>query len=136
MELIPTRTRNHHHENHLNNVMDNIFKLAALSQCRAIIHLRLFYILWMKSKDMIFNCRFVENLDCNDVHTYLLLKVLGQMKAYQRASLQNINVELAEVSVGIEEGKCQNVQHDPDRKEQEGIFSTSQDSNADCIVLF
>lgn len=80
--------------------------------------------------------QFCGNLDCDDVHTYLLLKVLGQMKAYQRASLQTVNMELARMSVGIDKGKCQNMLHDPERKEREGIFSTSPYSNTDFIVLF
>lgn len=66
--------------------MDSVFKLAVLPQCGASFHL-LSDISWIKSKGMISNCRFLENLDGNDVDAYLLLKVSWQMKAYQKASL-------------------------------------------------
>lgn len=45
------------------------------------------YISRIKSKGVMLNYSFVENLDCDDIHTYLLLKVLCQTKAYPTASL-------------------------------------------------
>ena len=86
----------------------------------------------MKSKDIL-NCIFVENLDCNDVHTYLLLKVLGLLKVYRRASLQNINMELAEVSAGILQLGLKESARTCNRILTE--FSTSAYSNARFIIL-
>lgn len=104
-----------------------------------LLFLYFFYISWMKSKSMILNCSFVENLDCKDVQIYLLLKVLGQLKAYWRANLQNINMELVEVSVGIPQlglkesaRTCNRILTERGHWE----FSTSPYSNAEFIVLF
>lgn len=67
----------HRHAHHLDGALDKTFKPAVWSQRRVFL-IYFFNISWLKSKGMILNCIFVENLDCNEfIHLYSRKSLVG-----------------------------------------------------------